>query len=171
MPISQCPGQDKRFWKPDDIFESPCPECGAAIEFWKDNVRRRCRGCGATVANPRFDMGCAAWCRFAEQCLGAAAVGLDGLVDLRNEGLESFFGMERVDGGTDAVGNDGLVFGEAEVNEPLAVLASPPAVGLDERPVVADASDGRGERHGPDADAAGGAGGPRARNDSGCPQE
>jgi len=74
MPISQCPGQDKRFWKPDDIFESPCPECGAAIEFWKDDVRRRCRGCGATVANPRFDMGCAAWCKFAEQCLGAAAV-------------------------------------------------------------------------------------------------
>jgi len=75
MPISQCPGQDKRFWKPDDIFESPCPECGAAIEFWKDDVRRRCRGCGATVANPRFDMGCAAWCKFAAQCLGAEAVG------------------------------------------------------------------------------------------------
>jgi len=75
MGISQCPGQDKRFWKPDDIFESPCPECGAAIEFWKDDVRRRCRGCGATVANPRFDMGCAAWCKFAEQCLGASAVG------------------------------------------------------------------------------------------------
>jgi hypothetical protein len=74
MPISQCPGQDKRFWKPDDIFESPCPACGAAIEFWKDDVRRRCRGCGATAANPRFDMGCAAWCQFAEQCLGAAAV-------------------------------------------------------------------------------------------------
>jgi len=74
MAISQCPGQDKRFWRPDDIFESPCPACGAAIEFWKDDVRRRCRGCGATAANPRFDMGCAAWCKFAEQCLGAPSV-------------------------------------------------------------------------------------------------
>jgi hypothetical protein len=75
MAIAQCPGQDKRFWKPEDIFESPCPHCGAAIEFWKDDPRRRCRGCGRTVANPRFDMGCAKWCKFAEACLGRPAAG------------------------------------------------------------------------------------------------
>ena len=25
----KCPGQDTRYWKPGDIFESPCPACGA----------------------------------------------------------------------------------------------------------------------------------------------
>ncbi|HUX00414.1 MAG TPA: HD domain-containing protein [Phycisphaerae bacterium] len=74
MPISQCPGQDKRFWKPEDIFENPCPRCGRPIEFWKDDPRRRCTHCGAVAANPRFDTGCAKWCRFARECLGSAAI-------------------------------------------------------------------------------------------------
>jgi HD superfamily phosphodiesterase len=66
----RCPGQDLRFWKPEDIFEAPCPACGSAVEFWKDEPWRKCRSCGGRVANPRFNLGCAAWCRFAEQCLG-----------------------------------------------------------------------------------------------------
>ena len=70
MAISQCPGQDKRFWKPGDVFENPCPACGEVIEFWKDDRVRRCRGCGATAANPRFDLGCAKWCSQASECLG-----------------------------------------------------------------------------------------------------
>jgi HD superfamily phosphodiesterase len=74
MATSQCPGQDKRFWKADDIFESPCPQCGAAIEFWKDDLRRRCRACGQTVPNPKFDLGCAKWCKYAASCLGSAAI-------------------------------------------------------------------------------------------------
>ena len=73
MALSQCPGQDRRFWKPDDVFEEPCPHCGRNIEFWKDDPRRRCGNCGAMVRNPRFDMGCAKWCEFAEQCLGIPA--------------------------------------------------------------------------------------------------
>ena len=40
MGTVQCPGQDMRFWKPEDIFEAPCPHCGARMEFWKDDVRR-----------------------------------------------------------------------------------------------------------------------------------
>ena len=70
MPIAQCPGQDKRFWKPDDVFEAPCPHCGATLEFWKDDPRRRCPSCGRTALNPRFTLGCAEWCRYAEACLG-----------------------------------------------------------------------------------------------------
>jgi len=70
MPISRCPGQDQRFWTPDDVFELPCPHCGDAIEFWKDDPRLKCRSCGEVVENPRFDLGCAAWCRYAEACLG-----------------------------------------------------------------------------------------------------
>ncbi|MBE3041186.1 hypothetical protein IMZ48_01075 [Candidatus Bathyarchaeota archaeon] len=70
MAIAQCPGQDKRFWKPGDVFESPCPHCRAPLEFWKDDLRRRCRACGRLAPNPRLDLGCAKWCKFAAECLG-----------------------------------------------------------------------------------------------------
>jgi len=72
MTLVKCPGQDPRFWKPEDIFDSPCPQCGEPVEFWKDDPRRRCTACGRTVDNPRFDMGCAQWCKYADACLGHA---------------------------------------------------------------------------------------------------
>jgi len=31
----KCPGQDMRFWKPGDIFDTQCPKCGRRIEFLK----------------------------------------------------------------------------------------------------------------------------------------
>jgi len=72
MPLSRCPGQDKRFWRSEDVFEAPCPYCGKPIEFWKDEPRRRCRHCGRHAPNPKVDLGCAKWCKFARDCLGAA---------------------------------------------------------------------------------------------------
>lgn len=66
----RCPGQDTRFWKPDAIFEVPCPGCGQTIEFFKDESKRRCKHCGHEMLNPRMDFGCAAYCRFARECLG-----------------------------------------------------------------------------------------------------
>ncbi|MBW1916863.1 MAG: HD domain-containing protein [Deltaproteobacteria bacterium] len=66
----QCPGQDRRYWKPGAIFESKCPECGADIEFFKDEPSRRCKNCGHRVLNPKIDFGCASYCKYAEQCLG-----------------------------------------------------------------------------------------------------
>ena len=66
----KCPGQDQRFWKPDDIFDIECPGCGIAIEFWKDEPRLKCPRCKCFVANPRLDLGCAKWCTHAAQCLG-----------------------------------------------------------------------------------------------------
>jgi hypothetical protein len=66
----KCPGQDLRYWKPGDIFDVSCPQCGKKIEFFKDDVRRRCKSCGAQVTNPRIDFGCAEWCAYAEQCMG-----------------------------------------------------------------------------------------------------
>ncbi len=65
-----CPGQDTRYWKPGDIFEAPCPHCGHGIEFFKDESARKCRQCHRLVTNPRMDFGCAAYCKYAEQCLG-----------------------------------------------------------------------------------------------------
>lgn len=70
MAVFHCPGQDRRFWKPGDIFDAPCPHCGAAIEFWKDEARYKCKGCGETVMNPKLDLGCAKWCKYAKECLG-----------------------------------------------------------------------------------------------------
>ena len=65
----KCPGQDMRFWRPGDIFETQCPKCGRKVEFFKDEVRRKCR-CGHEIVNPKMNFGCAAWCQYAEQCVG-----------------------------------------------------------------------------------------------------
>jgi len=66
----KCPGQDSRNWKPGDIYDKPCPRCGSPVEFFKDEPVRRCKACGHRFVNPKMDFGCAAYCRFAEQCLG-----------------------------------------------------------------------------------------------------
>ncbi len=66
----RCPGQDQRFWKPDDIFEVQCPGCGNTIEFFKDEPKLKCRKCKRLVLNPKINLGCAKWCKYAEQCLG-----------------------------------------------------------------------------------------------------
>ncbi len=66
----KCPGQNTRFWGPEAISESSCPNCGGPIEFFKDESSRKCRKCGTKVLNPKMDFGCAAYCRFAAQCLG-----------------------------------------------------------------------------------------------------
>jgi hypothetical protein len=66
----KCPGQDTQYWKPGAIFEAACPRCGATVEFFKDDTSRKCRGCGQRFVNPQMDFGCAAYCPYAEQCLG-----------------------------------------------------------------------------------------------------
>ena len=66
----QCPGQDSRFWGLDAIFEAACPQCGKAVEFFKDEPTRTCKGCGLKIVNPKMDFGCASYCQFAEQCVG-----------------------------------------------------------------------------------------------------
>ncbi len=66
----KCPGQDSRNWGSEAIFEARCPECGGVVEFFKDESSRKCRSCGHKLVNPKMDFGCAAYCRFAEQCLG-----------------------------------------------------------------------------------------------------
>lgn len=66
----KCPGQDTRYWKPGDIFDTDCPHCGSKVEFFRDEATRRCRNCRKTVVNPRMDFGCAAYCKYAADCLG-----------------------------------------------------------------------------------------------------
>jgi|UniRef100_A0A7V6A2U3 Zn ribbon nucleic-acid-binding protein len=65
----KCPGQDTRYWKSDDIFTVECPKCGAEMEFFKDDTRRRCAWCGHLFYNPKIEMGCAEWCQYADKCV------------------------------------------------------------------------------------------------------
>ena len=71
--MPRCPGQDQRFWKPDDIFEVECPVCEFSVEFWKDEPQVKCPSCKQIIVNPKLDLGCAKWCKHAEECLGQIA--------------------------------------------------------------------------------------------------
>jgi hypothetical protein len=64
----KCPGQDTQYWSADSIFEVECPQCRQRVEFFKET--RRCGSCGHRFVNPKMDFGCAAYCQYAEQCLG-----------------------------------------------------------------------------------------------------
>ncbi len=66
----KCPGQDSRYWQSDAIFDAKCPECGADVEFFKDDTTRKCRKCGHRFLNPGMDFGCASYCKYADQCIG-----------------------------------------------------------------------------------------------------
>jgi HD superfamily phosphodiesterase len=66
----KCPGQDSRYWRPNAIYEVECPECGRMVEFFKDDTTRRCPHCRHQFVNPHMDFGCAAYCKFADQCIG-----------------------------------------------------------------------------------------------------
>lgn len=66
----KCPGQDTRYWKPDDVYELECAKCGRLVEFFKTDPWRDCPGCGSRIANPKVTLGCAQWCDHAVACLG-----------------------------------------------------------------------------------------------------
>ncbi|NNF98884.1 MAG: HD domain-containing protein [Desulfobacteraceae bacterium] len=66
----KCPGQDTQYWTPGAIFEVDCPQCHKNVEFFKDDTSRKCGHCGHRFVNPKMDFGCAAYCQYAEQCLG-----------------------------------------------------------------------------------------------------
>ncbi|MDY6973074.1 MAG: HD domain-containing protein [Thermodesulfobacteriota bacterium] len=67
----KCPGQDMQYWKPGAIFEAKCPKCDHSVEFFKDDPSRKCGNCGHRFSNPKMDFGCAAYCQYADQCLGS----------------------------------------------------------------------------------------------------
>jgi len=64
----RCPGQDPMFWKPGDVFEIACPKCGFGVEFFKYDVKRKCR-CGHEIVNPKINFGCAEWCPYGDSCI------------------------------------------------------------------------------------------------------
>jgi putative nucleotidyltransferase with HDIG domain len=90
----KCPGQDQRYWKPEDIFEVPCTGCGHAIEFFKDEPKLKCRHCGHIIVNPKIDLGCAQWCQYAEQCLGVTVKSLTAVRDRLIDEMKKTFGQD-----------------------------------------------------------------------------
>lgn len=75
--MRKCPGQDTRYWKPDDVSDVECGGCGRMLEFFKTDGARRCPQCGTRVVNPEVSMGCAQWCEHAADCLGFDPASLD----------------------------------------------------------------------------------------------
>jgi putative nucleotidyltransferase with HDIG domain len=65
----KCPGQDTQYWNANSIFNVKCPECGASVEFFKDDTARKCGKCRHKFVNPKMDFGCAAYCKFAKNCI------------------------------------------------------------------------------------------------------
>lgn len=90
----RCPGQDLRFWKLGDIFEVQCPHCGTSVEFWKDEPSVKCPHCRKAIVNPRLDLGCAQWCRHAEECLGAVMDPQSILCKKLIKEMKAFFGRD-----------------------------------------------------------------------------
>lgn len=72
MTLWKCPGQDRRDFRPEDVVLAPCPACGAEVEFFPDDIMVRCK-CGGLARNPKFNPACAAWCAYADKCLGEVA--------------------------------------------------------------------------------------------------
>lgn len=112
MGKTMCPGQDTAFWRPGDIYEIACSHCGHELEFFKDDVSRRCTGCGSRVQNPKLNLGCAQWCEHAKQCLG-----YDPKEVLLSEGDDTSLVDKLIDGLKTALGSD-----QEKISQALTVL-------------------------------------------------
>lgn len=67
----KCPGQDTQFWDKNSIYEEKCPQCETIVEFFKDDNGRRCSKCKTMIRNPKKDLGCLEYCKYAEECMAA----------------------------------------------------------------------------------------------------
>lgn len=62
-----CPGAiNIREATPEDI---DCPQCGAEVEIWSDELSAKCPQCAAGVSREQIPS-CINWCHFAEDCIG-----------------------------------------------------------------------------------------------------
>ena len=124
----QCPGQDSRYWSGEDVFESKCPQCGQAVEFFKDDSQRTCRHCGHRMLNPKIDFGCASYCPHAEQCLGSLPPELvkaqgDLLRDRIAQAMRKYFGEDiRRIRHAEAVAEQAEIIAKAEQDGDMMVI-------------------------------------------------
>ena len=68
--FNKCPGQNRQFWGPDDVYDVQCLSCGYKVEFFKDEIKLKCPKCKKEIMNPKLDLGCAIWCPSAKDCIG-----------------------------------------------------------------------------------------------------
>ena len=64
--MTRCPGQDSRTLT---VSIHVCPECGAPVEIFSDEQRRRCPECKTMVFTEETPS-CIKWCKAARECLG-----------------------------------------------------------------------------------------------------
>lgn len=60
--MRKCSGNNFEEWGFDGIFDIECPHCGHFVEFFKDEITRRCSQCKNIVHNNRGNYGCGQWC-------------------------------------------------------------------------------------------------------------
>jgi len=62
----KCPGQDMRNLR---VSVHKCPNCGAEVEIFSDELRVKCPKCKKYIYKERVPS-CIEWCTSAPQCLG-----------------------------------------------------------------------------------------------------
>jgi Fe-S-cluster-containing dehydrogenase component len=62
----KCPGQDSRNLRAAMVT---CPNCGADVEMFSDELRIRCHIC-KTFVHKENTPSCVDWCPSAEECVG-----------------------------------------------------------------------------------------------------
>lgn len=63
---NKCPGQDFRNLRVE-LYK--CPNCGAEVEIFSDEVKVKCPKCGKNVFREKLPS-CIEWCASARKCLG-----------------------------------------------------------------------------------------------------
>jgi len=133
--ITKCPGQDMQFWGPDAIYSAECPRCGNPVEFFKDDIHRRCPECGHMFLNPKLNLGCARWCQFADQCVGA--MDKEDFKELIVAGMKKHYGddQEKIDQALEVLGCAEEIMEQQEDVNPKVVIAAAAlyGIGIDER--------------------------------------
>jgi hypothetical protein len=60
--MRKCSGNNTQDWGFDSIFDVKWPSCGNMVEFFRDEIDRKCPQCKESVQNDRKDYGCGQWC-------------------------------------------------------------------------------------------------------------
>ncbi len=63
---TRCPGQDIKNLR---VKLYKCPNCGAGVEIFSDELTVKCQKCGTKVYSDRVPS-CIDWCASARKCLG-----------------------------------------------------------------------------------------------------
>ena len=63
---SKCPGQDMSKLR---VQLYKCPNCGAEVEMFSDELRVKCHKCGKYIYQETIPT-CIDWCASARECLG-----------------------------------------------------------------------------------------------------